>query len=296
VRRACAEEMRVEEYERMYRLEDRYWWFVGRRAVVSRLLEGRVAPGSRILDVGCGTGATMTTLQEMGAPLGADSAHQALAFCRQRGVGPLLRSDAQSLALAHESVDAVVALDLFEHLAEDVAAMRECWRVCRPGGVLVLTVPAYRFLWSEHDEALHHLRRYRLREVREKLTAAGFRDTQLSYAIVAALLPVAAFRLLQRLFKRAEGPKTSLIELPAFLNAALIWSLRTEAWLLKRFRFPFGVSVVGTARKPAEEPGGGGARELAKRGNGEPGNRREGERRNRRCGEPAPGELRSSCS
>jgi SAM-dependent methyltransferase len=242
--------MRLEEYERMYRLEDRYWWFVGRRAVVRRLLEGRVAPGSTILDVGCGTGATMKTLEEIGSPLGADSAHRALVFCRQRGVGPLLRSDAQSLALACESVDAVVALDLFEHLAHDVEAMRECWRVCRPGGVLVLTVPAYRLLWSEHDEALHHLRRYRLREVREKLTAAGFQDAHLSYAIVAALLPVAAFRTLQRVLKREEGPKTSLIELPAFLNSALIWNLRAEAWLMKWLRFPFGVSVVGVAVKP----------------------------------------------
>lgn len=247
--------MRLEEYERMYRLEDRYWWFVGRRVVVRRLLQGKLPRGGAILDVGCGTGATMETLEDLGNPVGVDAAHQALAFCRQRGVGPLVRSDAQSLAIAGESVEAVVALDLFEHLAGDVEAMRECWRVCRPGGVLVFTVPAYRFLWSEHDEALHHLRRYRLREVRQKLAAAGFQQTRLSYAIVGALLPVTVFRSLQRFFRRPERPKTSLIELPSILNAALIWSLRAEAWLLKRVRFPFGVSVVGIAVKPWEEPG-----------------------------------------
>jgi SAM-dependent methyltransferase len=192
----------------------------------------------------------MELLEDFGVPVGIDASSQALAFCRRRGVRLLVRSDAQCLALATSSVDAVVALDLFEHLAQDDQAMRECWRVCKPGGIVVLTVPAYRFLWSEHDEALHHLRRYRLREIEGMLRAAGFEDTRLSYAIVAALVPVAMFRTLQKLLKRGGRPKTSLIELPSPLNQALIWSLRAEAWLLRHIRFPLGVSVVGSARKP----------------------------------------------
>ncbi len=241
--------MRLEEYEKMYRLEDHYWWFVGRRTILRRLLEGRLPPNARILDLGCGTGATMEFLTSFGKAVGVDVAAQALAFCRRRGLAPLIRSDAHSLAVATESIDVVAALDLFEHLGQDEEAMRECWRVCRIGGFLVFTVPAYSFLWSEHDEALHHLRRYAIGEVRSRLVRAGFQNVHLSHAIVAAFAPVVLFRTLQKLCKRADKPKTSLIELPPLLNRVLVWSLWLEAWLLRHISFPFGVSVVGVARK-----------------------------------------------
>jgi SAM-dependent methyltransferase len=241
--------MQLGEYEKMYRLEDHYWWFVGRRTILRRLLKGRLRPNARLLDVGCGTGATMEFLTSFGKPVGVDVAAPALVFCRKRGVGPLIRSDAHSLAVATGSVDVVVALDLFEHLAQDEEAVRECWRVCRAGGFLVFTVPAYDFLWSEHDEALHHLRRYTIGEVRSKLAGAGFQNVHLSHAIVAAFGPVVLFRTLQKLCKRAGKPKTSLIELPSLLNRALVWSLWLEAWLLRRISFPFGVNPWGGGAK-----------------------------------------------
>ncbi len=149
------------------------------------------------------------------------------------------------------AVQALTALDLLEHIEDDGAAVREFARVLAPGGVLLITVPACPFLWSEHDEALNHVRRYRASRLRRLLDEAGLEILRLSPLIATLLLPIALLRLLQRLRgKKGEEAKTAFIEPPAFINTALIWLLRLEAKWLVRFNFPVGVSLVAVARKP----------------------------------------------
>jgi len=244
--------VREDELQRMYELEDTYWWFVGRKAIISRLLRFLLPSRHRrrILDVGCGSGATMLVLRQFGWVVGLDPSPAALSLSRSRGHTTLLQGDALRLPVRDESFDLVTALDVVEHLPDDLGVLREFYRVLTPEeGMLLLTVPAYQFLWSEHDEALNHLRRYTAGELRKRVTAAGFTIRRLSYAITF-LLPLAViFRLAQRLVKRQRRPRTALIELPAPLNSLFTGTLFLEAFLLPWLDFPGGVSVVCVAEK-----------------------------------------------
>lgn len=236
----------------MYELEERYWWFVGRRAIVGMLLSGLTHHyhPPRIIDVGCGTGANLTFLEQFGEVVGLDSSLLALSFCRQREHHLLVQASATSLPCADGSVDVITMLDVLEHLEDDVGALLELHRVLRPGGYLLVTVPAYQWLWSEHDEALHHKRRYGARELRRKVEGAGLHIVKLSYAISAVLPVIAAFRFAQRLRPRTGEPKTAHIQLPRPLNQLLIAYLKCEAFALRFVRLPCGVSLVCVAQKP----------------------------------------------
>lgn len=244
--------MRAAELEKMFRLEDTYWWFVARRALVRDLLTHYAPPGPasrRILDIGCGTGATLATLEEFGEVIGMDRSREALRFCRRRGRSRLALALGEALPLSASSVDIITALDLLEHIEDDAAAVREMARALAPGGLLLVTVPALPFLWSEHDEALAHVRRYRARRLRGLLEQAGLEVVHLTPVIATLLLPIALLRLAQRFRPRREAPKTAYIEPPTFINRLLIALLRWEGRWVLRHHFPVGVSLVAIARK-----------------------------------------------
>src|SRR4051794_37695370 len=146
--------MNPAEYERMFDNEDHYWWFVSRRELVVETVRRLPMPRApRLVDVGCGTGATAEALHRFGIVTGVDMSPMALECCRRRGLERLMQGVAEALPLADDSADVLVATDILEHLDDDLAALREFHRVLRPGGHAVITVPAYRMLWSEHDEA-----------------------------------------------------------------------------------------------------------------------------------------------
>jgi SAM-dependent methyltransferase len=144
----------------------------------------------------------------------------------------------------------ITALDVLEHIDNDLAAMQELYRICKPGGRLLVTVPAYGFLWSEHDEALHHRRRYAAYELRNKLTLAGFQIERCSYFIMLLFLPILIIRVIQGIFKHSTSPRTSHIQLPKIINQTLIWLLAIEKWLVRYINLPLGVSIVCLAQKP----------------------------------------------
>ncbi|MGB9876962.1 MAG: class I SAM-dependent methyltransferase [bacterium] len=235
--------MNEEEYERMFLLEDFYWWFKGRRLIVRAALKG--VKIDKVLDVGCGTGGNLSLFN--GFVVGVDVSMKALSLARRRKKDALLcLGQAENLPFKDNSFDLVLALDLLEHLPDDMKGLSEMHRVLKKGGSLLITVPAYKFLWSEHDEALHHFRRYSKGEIKGKMEKAGFTIKFISHAIVLPFFPIALFRLIQRLLKRKnEKPKTSLIILPPFLNDILFKILKGEANLIgKGISFPFGVSII----------------------------------------------------
>ncbi len=240
--------MKEEEYERMFILEDFYWWFKGRRQIVLSAL-GNIKP-LKVLDIGCGTGANLPLFD--GQIVGLDISFKALTFAKRRKKDALLiQGRAEALPFKEETFDLVLALDLLEHLADDVKGLREMYRVLKKGGILLVTVPAYKFLWSEHDEALGHFRRYSKGEIKGKLEGVGFSIKFISHAIVLPFFPIALFRMLQKILRRAnKQPKSSLIILPPFLNNLLYSLLLREAKLIARgISFPFGVSIICRVEK-----------------------------------------------
>ncbi|MCS6777664.1 MAG: class I SAM-dependent methyltransferase [Chloroherpetonaceae bacterium] len=247
--------MNVAEYERMYRLEDTYWWFVARHRLIQAILRQhygipRASCDQRLLlDVGCGTGAMSCYLSQWGKVVSADFSHLALQFSAQRGLKHLVGADAMRLPFRAATFDAIIALDLLEHLPDDRAALCEFHRVLKPDGMVCALVPAYPHLWSEHDIALMHHRRYVRRELGERFISAGFQIQKLSHTMTL-LYPVVALqrRLLARKTPRIP-PQAAMPCFPEPVNAALTWIVTAENALARRLNFPFGVSILCVACK-----------------------------------------------
>ncbi len=236
----------------MFELEDTYWWFAGRRHLVRRLIGELGLPGNaRILDAGCGTGAGLDNIEQLGHAFGLDASPEALRFCRKRGKSRLFATSLESPGVLDGSFDAATMLDVLEHIDDDRRALQSLFRLLRPGGHLILTVPAYPFLWSEHDEALHHKRRYRARDLATRVRDAGFRIRRMSGLVSTFLPPIVAYRLLQRLFPHRSGPKTSFIQLPAAFNAMLKGLLVAEVEVSRHIPFPLGCTLYVLAERPA---------------------------------------------
>lgn len=231
-------------------LDESYWWFVGRRAIVDFVLR-RFAGRSRVaVDAGCGSGRNMQLLSHYShSVIGFDRSPVALELAAPHGL-PIACADAEAIPLADSSVDLVSALDVLEHVDDDMRALNEFRRVLESGGFLLVTVPAYRFLWSEHDEALMHRRRYVASELHVKLTRSGFRVLKRSYAVFFAFFPIVLYRLFRGLFpKDPLAPMASYVKLPAFLNKLLIVFLRIEGWMIGAVNLPWGTSIIVLAQK-----------------------------------------------
>jgi len=253
----------LHEYEVMYRAESRHWWFQGSRRVLLSLLR-RYGPEPRaagvplrLLDMGCGTGITLDRLSRSAAldSYGVDLEGAALSFCQARGLTRLARASVTALPFADATFDAVTALDVVEHVEDDVRALSEAARVLRPGGVAFVTVPAHSWLWSDHDRALHHQRRYGRAQLDERLRAAGLVPERLSFYNTALFPVVALVRLAQRLRRfvrapeRVAVPRSDVRVPPAAANVALRELFAAEGAWLARADLPFGVSLVAVARR-----------------------------------------------
>jgi SAM-dependent methyltransferase len=244
--------MDAAEIARLARYEDWYWWHRARRSIIEVLLRQAVTGTSnRVLDVGAGTGATSLALRRFGTVLGIDLSPEAMQIARDRGLA-VARMDATNLALPDASFDVVVALDVLEHLDDDVACVRELVRVLRPGGVLLVTVPAYNWLWSSHDVANRHLRRYRRHSLRRVLQQGDLDIEVCSYVMLSMLLPAAAYRLLERLPGRRrpdEEAEVHFTPVPPLLNSLLAHVASWGGHLAGRVWLPFGLSIAAVARR-----------------------------------------------
>jgi SAM-dependent methyltransferase len=147
------------------RVEDRHWWFVARRAIVSKLIGGLPLPsGSRLVDVGCGTGGNVASFSDRFRCLGVDPSRDAVDLARERFPGVEFRVGS-ARDLPDGEADVILLMDVLEHVQDDHELLTQAWRACRPGGYLLITVPAGPHLWSSHDEHHGHYRRYRQSEL-----------------------------------------------------------------------------------------------------------------------------------
>lgn len=232
-------------------VEERHWWYRGRRAVIDAVLDGLdLDAGARILDAGCGSGRNMVQLARRGTVTGIELAPASLEAARERGVGPVVPGSLdEPLPFGDAAFDLALALDVLEHVEDDRAALAELARVVAPGGRLLVTVPQYGWLWGEHDVLAHHHRRYTRALLLRRAEAAGLQGERVT-AFNAALLPaIAAVRLAQRARRRAQ-PGSDLDRTPqGLVNSALERVIRAEAALIRRGRdLPAGVSLLALLR------------------------------------------------
>ena len=224
---------------------------MSRRRLVHALIRRYGPPSPRILDVGCGTGGTLDALADLGEVTGLDLSDSALGFCRRRGHTRLVRSRAEAVGMAGDSFDVAVCCDVIEHLDNDQEGLAEVFRLVKPGGIAVITVPAYKWLWSAHDEALSHKRRYEKRELAAALKVHGVQVEKLTFAVSLVLPVVLVFRLLSRLRVRDLGrPHTQTMAVPGWLSSLLLAVSAVDTRVVTRAGFPWGVSLVAVARKP----------------------------------------------
>jgi SAM-dependent methyltransferase len=238
--------VRETAYREHYEVEDRHWWYRGRWAVVEALLtKADLPPRPRILDAGCGTGGNLRKFERIGIASGVEPSAEAVGFCRERGLERVQQAGLESLPFEDGSFDLVAATDVVEHVAAEEQALRELWRVTVPGGAMLLTVPAYMWLWSEEDVNLHHHRRYTRRRLVRAVRRVGWEPIFATYFNTLLLPPIAVAKKLPR--RSASG---DLDRTPAGLDGPLSLPMRLEARLIRAgLPLPAGVSVGIVCRR-----------------------------------------------
>jgi SAM-dependent methyltransferase len=242
--------MELEFELQTHQAENRHWWYQGRRKVLERAIERlELPPHARILDAGCGSGRNMVELAQHGQVTGVELSDTSVGLARERGVGEVLAGSVMDMPFDNASFDLIVSLDVIEHLEDDVGALRELRRVTTTGGRLLVTVPAYQWLWSGHDEINHHHRRYNRRTLLAAAESAGWR-LESSAHFNSLLLPIAI--LLRGLERFKPSTTKSSLDLwipPAPLNWALRQPLNLEASVIGRGgSIPAGLSLLAVFR------------------------------------------------
>jgi len=247
-----SKEMQQHTYAIMNRVEDSHWWYVGRRVILESFLERTVQSSKfkvqspRILDVGCGTGGNLEMLAKFGAAEGVDVSDDALEFCQSKGL-TVHRGLAEALPFAAESFDVVTALDVVEHLDDDVAGLKEMHRVLKTGGKTLIFVPAFMWLWGVQDDVSNHRIRYTKKQIVERLERAGFEIERATYANWTFFAPILAGRTLMKL--TGIKPESENNVNVSALNGVFGKLFGAERFWLQNFNFPFGVSIVIVAGK-----------------------------------------------
>lgn len=243
--------------------EDKHFWFAGRTWSLLNVMDRVVGPDGKkqVLDIGCGAGNMFHHLARYGSVVGVDNNPKPLSVARERGYD-VREGLAEDLPFETESFDLVSLLDTVEHCDDDMAVLRECYRVCTPGGHLVVTVPAFMWLWSHNDVLNDHKRRYTGQELREKLARVGFQAERMTYNNFF-VFPLAASMILLR---REAGQEPELgsphfddesyqVEMepaPPLLNTVLSGVTWTESQVLRWLNLPVGTSIICIAQKLGE--------------------------------------------
>jgi SAM-dependent methyltransferase len=246
------QEMQQHTYAIMDEVEGSHWWFVGRRAILESFLEPiteklRIPHSAlRILDVGCGTGANLEMLGEYGDAEGVDVSDDALEFCRRKGL-KVQKGLAETLPYENGTFDLTTALDVVEHLDDDMAGLKEMYRVTKSGGYSLIFVPAFMWLWGVQDDISNHRIRYTKEQIVDRLKAAGYTIERATYANWTFFTPILAGRVIMRM--TGIKPESENNITVSSLNGFFGKLFGAERFWLRNFNFPFGVSIIIVAKK-----------------------------------------------
>lgn len=236
-------------YHINYELETSYWWFVARNKIVLSLLKrfASLNKGETVLDVGCGTGGFASLLASQYDVLCLDTSPLAIEYCRKRGLDKVFLMPLQDFSSENYSVRAIFFLDVIEHIDDDYSVVARAHEILSSKGYLIVTVPAYRWLWSRHDEIHMHKRRYTKRQLKELLSAFDFDIKFISYFNSFLFLPAAIKRFFEK--NRNEEEVQPVEPVSETTNKILERIFLLEKHILPIFRFPFGLSIIAIAQK-----------------------------------------------
>lgn len=233
-------------YLEMAETESIHWWYAGRRAILSSIIKTLNLPaGSEILEIGCGTGGNLQMLANFGTVSAVEMDETALEIASKKTNN---RYDIRAgycpdkIPFKDRSFDLIFMSDVLEHIEHDTEAMVAVRQLLKKNGTVILTVPAYQWLYGTHDIFLHHKRRYTASHLRTVISSAGFRSARISY-MNTLLFPIAVMvRIKDRLFKSASASGTQVPQ--ALINRIFSFLFSAERFFLKQFNFPFGVSLL----------------------------------------------------
>jgi SAM-dependent methyltransferase len=238
-------------FDRMAELDQDHWWFLARRRILKALIRRVVRPPekARILEVGCGTGHNLAMLKSFGKVEASELDRCARALANKRLPRKVKEAKLPDLSMFERNgYDLIALLDVLEHVPDDLASLRAIHRRLKPGGALLLTVPANKWMWSAHDAAHHHFRRYSRGELKDLFLRSGLEVQLLSYFNTLLFPLIAAARVVGKV-TRKESADDRLPSAP--VNAVLDKVFGLEAGLIGRVPMPFGVSLVAVVRRPA---------------------------------------------
>lgn len=237
-------------FDRMAELDQHHWWFLARRRILKRLIERVVKPPrkARVLEIGCGTGHNLAMLKSFGSLEASELDRCARAVANKRLPGKVKNAKLPDLSMfKRNGYDLVALLDVLEHVPDDLASLRAIHMRLKPGGALILTVPANPWMWSAHDAAHHHFRRYTKRQLEELFLRSGLEVQLLTYFNTLLFPLVAAARIAGKVMRKDSADDRLP---PAPVNAALKAIFGLEAGLIGRLPLPFGVSLLAVVRRP----------------------------------------------
>jgi ubiquinone/menaquinone biosynthesis C-methylase UbiE len=241
-------------YEKKYHeLEEENWWFVSRRDIILKLIKNEgIKPTEKILEIGCSGGPLIKLLTEEGYTniSGIDISQEAIDQCVAKGIDNVKVIDASKTLFGNNEFDLLIASDILEHIKEDKSTLFDWIRVLKPNGTFIIFVPAFNFLWSEHDRVNKHYRRYDRVSLNKLLEETGFIVKRVSYWNFLVFIPTYLVRTFERfLLKQDIKSKDQLYKLNPILNGLLIILLKFENILLKYNNLPFGVSIFAVCKK-----------------------------------------------
>jgi SAM-dependent methyltransferase len=240
----------AEAIDTMAAVEDRHWWYVTKRRLVRHSIRVSRTTGP-CLDVGCGGGALLLEAGREMPMFGVDLSRRALQHAHSRGLDDLVEAEGGHLPFAEESFGVVLALDVIEHHARPELLIREIRRVTAPGGTLIVTVPAYEWMWSYADHVLGHYRRYTRQRLDSDLRESGFVVERMTHFQSWVLGPAWLFRKIRSLLGRTESADD--FPIPAALNRVFRAMGAVELRYLNGRDLPFGLSILAVARRAAEQ-------------------------------------------
>lgn len=245
--------MKIEEQFKYSRLGDSYWWLAGKYLLITKFLKKvldkqykKSRKSLKILDIGCGPGNLSNNLSNIGKVFGIDVSLPTLRLC-QKKYSNLINGKADELPIREGSFDVVILLDVLEHIADDVKVMKETYRILKPGGIVLITAPAYKILWGSHDEIYQHYRRYSLDEIKKVVRSAGFTIKKLIAFEFIFFIPLLLFRKIKNVLNYSK--RDDFINVPNWLNSILTVIILLEGQISYNINNPFGVSIICIAKK-----------------------------------------------